>query len=188
MARSVVTKTPKETEPDRRLSALLDTAEDSIPFDFDYFTQRVKADPRGIYQRILVTIVERDKLRLKNQANIASVQQLNAQINELLEEKNQYQTALLRALNSTTTATVNVPVNAAEKAKKSAKLPDPKTFIGQDTSEKNLHETVELEDQLTKIHRKLSANKDHYSTTELQIGYIQNMVGGVAGKHLAPCL
>jgi hypothetical protein len=188
MARSVVTETPEETEPDRRLSALQDTAEDSIPFDFDYFTQRVEADPRGIYQRILTTIVERDELRLKNQANIASVQQLNAQIDELLEEKNQYQTALLRALNSTTAAAANAPANAAEKAKKSAKLPDPKTFIGRDTGEKNPHETVELEDWLAKIRRKLSANKDHYSTTELQMGYVQNMVGGVAGKHLAPRL
>ena len=35
---SVVTKTPEETEPDCRLLALLDTTEDSIPFNFNYFT------------------------------------------------------------------------------------------------------------------------------------------------------
>ena len=88
MARSVVTETPEETEPDRRLSTLPDTAEESTPFDFDYFTQRVAADPREIYRRILTTIVERDEMTLKNQANAALVHQLNAQVDKLLEEKN----------------------------------------------------------------------------------------------------
>ena len=35
---------------------------------------------------------------------------------------------------------------------------------------------------------KLKANSDHYPTSDLQMGYVENRVGGTAIKHLAPRL
>ena len=68
---------------------------------------------------------------------------------------------------------------------KTAKLPDPDKYTGL-SNEKD--KEVDLEDWLAKVRRKLQANKDHYHNEELRMGYVQNMVSGMAAKHLAPRL
>jgi len=69
---------------------------------------------------------------------------------------------------------------ASDRTMKTTKLPDPPVFFG----------TVDplLDDWLSKMKSKLSANQDHYPTEALRMGYVENRVGGNAIKHLAPRL
>jgi hypothetical protein len=71
-------------------------------------------------------------------------------------------------------------INPAVAPAKSTKLPDPEVFEG--------NKGPKFEEWVSKMRKKLKANKDHYPTPELQMGYVEIRVGGEAIKHLAPRL
>ena len=63
---------------------------------------------------------------------------------------------------------------------KSAKIPDPLVFTSA--------EGDDIDNWLSKMRSKLTANADHYNTEALKMSYVENRVGGTASKHLAPRL
>jgi hypothetical protein len=166
--------------PNGRLSLLRGQNEQEQDIDFDYFVQRFNTDPRKLYNQILRTILVRDVAERQ-------VQGLMTERDDLKQERDQYREELFIALRRASASPVHM--HQTLDRTKSAKLPDPLIFIGIRDKDDDKHSTtIDLDDWLAKTRRKLSANADHYTTTELQMGYVQNLVGGTAAKHLAPRL
>jgi hypothetical protein len=155
---------------------------------FEDFTRYCDENPRGLHVAILGALSNRITYRKEALGQRVHIQSLNEQIRELIGERDEIQHELLQALrklNSQPTASGSAPV-ARETSSKTAKLPDPEKYNGP-SNEKD-KDGVDLEDWLAKVRRKLQANQDHYHSEELRMGYVQNMVGGIAAKHLAPRL
>src|SRR5271168_3581402 len=162
-----------------RLSTLpAETAEDAVVCSLDWLKEAVKT-PDGLdqaFQLIAATVRECEQLRENLQAR---TQAYNTQIEELIAERDQLNSELLQALRQQAMPRSPTP-QPAPAAVKSAKIPDPPVFTGA--------EDDDIDNWLSKMRSKLTANADHYNTEALKKSYVENRVGGIASKHLAPRL
>jgi hypothetical protein len=172
---------PTELDPSQpparpRLSILPDDTEDTVVITLDWLqeiTQTLEGCEEA-FDLILNTIKERDRLYKNLQTQ---TQAHEAQVLALVMDKEELSQELLQALRTTTPAREASPQTTAQK---STKLPDPPIFTGDSDPA--------IDDWLSKMRSKLKANSDHYPTPDLQMGYVENRVGGTAIKHLAPRL
>jgi hypothetical protein len=168
---------PTEPDPSQpparpRLSILPDNTEDTVIITLDWL-QEITQTPEGCkeaFDLILNTIKERDRLYKNLQTQ---TQAHEAQVLALVMDKEELSQELLQALRTTAAS----PQTTAQK---STKLPDPPIFTGDSDPA--------IDDWLSKMRSKLRANSDHYPTSDLEMGYVENRVGGTATKHLAPRL
>jgi hypothetical protein len=155
---------------------------------FEDFMRYIDENPRGIHVAVLGALKNRVEYKKEALRSRGHIQDQNTQIQELIADRDEIQHELLAALRKLTSQPVasGTVSSARETSIKTAKLPDPEKYNGPSTEKDK--DGVDLEDWLAKVRRKLQANRDHYHNEELRMGYVQNMVGGMAAKHLAPRL
>jgi hypothetical protein len=168
---------PDQPPAGSRLSIFPDDTEDTVIITLDWL-QEITKTPEGCeeaFDLILNTIRERDQL---HKTLHAQAQAHEAQVLALVQDKEELSQELLQALRTATLSREASPMTTAPQ--KSTKLPDPPIFTGSTD--------LGIDDWLSKMKSKLKANSDHYPTPDLQMGYVENRVGGTAIKHLAPRL
>jgi hypothetical protein len=152
------------------------------------FMHHIKVNPLGMHVAVNGALKNRFDYKREALQSRPLIQDLKCQVRDLITERDEFQQELLaalRKLNAQPLAAA-VPSVARETPSKTAKLPDPEKYNGPSIEKDK--DGVDLEDWLAKVRRKLRANQDHYYNEELRMGYVQNMVGGMAAKHLAPRL
>jgi len=176
-------------EPDQahgagpRLSLLPEeTAEDIVVCSLDWLKEATETPEKldQAFEYIIGTVRDRDRLKEKiqtqTQAFDTQTQAHDAQIADLIAERDELNSELLLVLRQHAREPTPAPVTA----KKSTKIPDPPIL----TDGKN----PTFEGWLLKVKNKLKVNADHFADEDAKIAYVQLLTDGEASQHIQPRL
>jgi hypothetical protein len=170
-----------ESEERPRFSLLPEeTTEDTVVCTLDWLKETAQT-PEGLAQAfdlIMATIQERNKLlerQAQDEIHEAQIQEYEAQIRELIEERDQFQHELLQALRQQATAP-EPTVQPQTTSTKSTKIPGPPLLTD--------GKSPTFSSWLLKIKNKLKVNADHFADENARIAYVQLCTDGEASEQL----
>ena len=159
-----------------------ETAEDIVVCSLDWLKEATETPEKldQAFEYIIGTVRDRDRLKEKiqtqTQAFETQTQAHDAQIADLIAERDELNSELLLVLRQHARESTPAPVTT----KKSTKIPDPPIL----TDGKN----PTFEGWLLKVKNKLKVNADHFADEDAKIAYVQLLTDGEASQHIQPRL